>query len=158
MGSLFGTVLKFIGTVIMVLAVVVGILVIVIMMDPIERQHHSFGLNVVIFSIMVGLPFLLGYGLDHIGKRLQAGKKVGIVWDPDEYKKYPSPPAAAPSHFVQRPEVVDVEPELPESLVAANSEPALPDPPAAQGLYPAKKARKPDPTAMGVDELHDPDK
>ncbi len=159
MDTFLGALLKLIGNVIMVGSAIVGLFVIVIMLNPLER-HNSLGLNILVFFIMVGLPYLFGHGLHSIGKRLQENKPVGVVWEPVENAPSSAmansitPTAFEPPRFRQRRPArevdVDVEPEQ-----ATASPPATPEVTAA----PRRSVdNKPDPTSMGVDTFIDPDK
>ena len=151
----------------MTLSVLWGCVIVMILREP--DMKFSLGIDIIILLLMAGIPYLIGYGIHRLGKSL--GQPVSDAPLPQHYapgepvwsdtvevpQKRPHQPPAQPSRFtparkpVQEVEV-DLEPEPTPPPVLANPVPRAEPPP------PKPRAGTPDPTAMGVDELFDPEK
>jgi hypothetical protein len=155
MGSFFGGIFKFFGMLLMIAAGFALLVTVLMNLDPAE-SHRDIGFHIFMFILVVGLPFLVGRTFYRFGKWIAGDEKPAEVKrgraSRDELEtvdvQQPSPqntPRFTPRRVVQEVEV-EVEPEPTPFPVLANAVPSTP-----------QKRPKHDPTAMGVDELFDPD-
>jgi hypothetical protein len=152
----------------MTLSVLWGCVIAMVLREP--DMKFSLGMDIVILLFMAGIPYLIGYGIHRLGKSLgqpasdvpppQPGEPVwsDTVAAPQRRPRQsfePSPQAQPPRFTPTRKPVqeveIDVEPEPTPPPVLANPVPKT-------ETSPQKPRAGTDPTAMGVDELFDPDK
>lgn len=147
MGNFFGTLFKIIGRLLMAGSAMWAFAVWAAISD---KPAHSTTGNIAGFALLVGVPFLFGYGLSAIGGKLCAESDESLA--PPPVQKEPEvivtrqPLRPKP---VRQQEVIDVDiaPEPPVSTPA----------PQRKSINTPGGTPKPDPFAMGVDTLYNPD-
>ena len=151
-GTLFGTLFRIIGRLLMVASVLWAFAVWAAIAD---KPSHSPAGNIAGFALLVGVPFLFGYGLSAIGGKLCEESDESFAAPPRVEDKPPEVVVtrrAVKSVFAVQPDAIDVDiaPEsTPETVVST--------PAPQRKSIKSSGATKPDPFAMGVDTLYNPD-
>lgn len=157
MGAFLGGIFKFAGGLIMVVTVVCALVLVMIVMHPNTPRHSLMG-NVAAFALLVGVPFLIGRLFYGIGKKLQQADGEAPTQPPpgNQARESVAPRRPAQSEFKRWKETVDVDGAAETGPWAAARKPA--PAPTAKPATAWKGEKKPDPFAMGVDTLYDPDR
>jgi hypothetical protein len=152
MGNFFGTIFKFAGGLVMVLSLIAGLMIVI----AVRAKGGHVGEQGWIIALITGVPFLFGRLFWGIGKKLQQAEREGFT-------NLPSPRGEPELVVTRRPsksplvrplEAVDVD-IAPEARPWAS---AARESAQAKETAPAPRHRQePDPFAMGVDRLYNPD-
>ncbi|MEZ0224609.1 MAG: hypothetical protein ACAH83_08655 [Alphaproteobacteria bacterium] len=137
----------------MVFSLVLGLMVVIAL---VAKGGHTGG-QAWIIALVTGIPFLFGRLFYGIGKKLQQEEQEGFTPSPSGNPERETVVTRRPaqSEFKRWKEAVDVDiaPETGPWASAANK--SAPQKAAAPA---PRRAQKPDPFAMGVDTLYDPDR
>jgi hypothetical protein len=158
MGNFFGAIFKLAGGLVMVLSVIAGLMVLMAL-----ASKGGLGGKAWIIALITGIPFLFGRLFYGIGKRLQQEERENFTPAPPDSRERETAVTRRPaqSEFKRWKEAVDVDiaPEAgPWAAAAKRPAPRKEAAPAPQRETAPRRENKPDPFAMGVDTLYDPDK